>query len=240
MFIVRVGEFEGPLDLLLDLIERRKLHVSEVPLSAITEDYLAAVRALETLPAGEVAHFVLIASMLLLIKSKSLLPGLSLSEEETSDIKELENRLAFLERVRSLAYFLRARFGKVLLFEGGLKRVSVVIFSPSADISHESLRDGLRRALTSMPLFEKLPERVVEKIISLETMMKRLAERIEKSFSIGFQEFSKAHASEKKSVIVGFLALLELVKQGIVQAAQESHFDDIRIHKDKVGTPEYN
>ncbi len=234
------GEFEGHLDLLLDLIERRKLHINDVSLASITEEYIERVSARKELPTGEVAHFVLIASTLLLIKSKSLLPHLSLTTEEESDVKNLEERLKFLEKIRSLSPHLKERLFVTPMYLGGLKRSSRIVFSPSGDLSLSSLSVAIRSAIQSLPLVEKLPKAIVEKIISLEEMMENLAKRIEKSFSMSFKEFSKAHANEKKSVIVGFLALLELVKQGVLSVAQKEHFDDIHIQKDSVGIPEYN
>lgn len=238
--IIKTGDFEGPFDLLLDLIEKRKLHINDVSLASITEEYIGRVSALQELPTGEVAHFVLVASTLLLIKSKSLLPYLSLTAEEEGDIKNLEDRLKFLEKIRSLSPYLKSRLFVNPLYIGGLRRSSQIDFSPSGDLSISSLSFAIRSALQSLPLLERLPRAVVEKIISLEEMMENLAKRIEKSFSLSFKEFSKTHANEKKSVIVGFLALLELVKQGVLFVVQEEHFDDIHIRKDSIGIPEYN
>ncbi len=78
-FTIRTGSFEGPYDLLLDLIDRRKLSVSELSLSQVTDDYIAFVRGHEAFPMEDAAQFIGVAATLLLIKSKSLIPELELS-----------------------------------------------------------------------------------------------------------------------------------------------------------------
>ena len=93
-FKVRVGEFEGPLELLLDLIEKRKLHISDVSLSQVADEFIEYTKSIEDFPIADSADFILVASTLLLIKSKSLLPNLELTVEEEENIGELEKRLA--------------------------------------------------------------------------------------------------------------------------------------------------
>src|ERR1700722_4197493 len=92
-FSVRTPLYEGPLELLLDLIEKRKLLVNDISLAAVTEEYVSHVRAQTTFPVEAVANFIQIAATLILIKSKSLIPNLSLTEEEQTDINDLEERL---------------------------------------------------------------------------------------------------------------------------------------------------
>ncbi|MEK7117749.1 MAG: segregation/condensation protein A, partial [Patescibacteria group bacterium] len=81
-FKVKTGDFEGPLELLLELIEKRKLHINDVSLSQVADDFIAHIKSLEEFPMNDSADFILIASTLLLIKSKSLLPTLELTEDE--------------------------------------------------------------------------------------------------------------------------------------------------------------
>ena len=90
---IKLDGFEGPFDLLLDLIEKRKLHINDISLSKVTDDYISHVKSIQHFPIALSANFILIASTLLLIKSKSLLPALQLTEEEQMSIEDLENRL---------------------------------------------------------------------------------------------------------------------------------------------------
>ena len=89
-FTVKQQQFEGPLELLLDLIEKRKLFVSDIALAQVTDDYIAHIKSSTEFPIADSAQFILVASTLLLIKSKSLLPSLDLTTEEQADIKDLE------------------------------------------------------------------------------------------------------------------------------------------------------
>src|SRR3984957_19238454 len=93
-FQLATDSFQGPLEALLDLIEERKMPISEVSLSHVCDAYLAYVEKLPELPLGETAQFILVASTLLLIKSRTLLPSLELSADERESVEELERRLA--------------------------------------------------------------------------------------------------------------------------------------------------
>src|SRR3954463_13221764 len=112
---VKVSQFEGPLDLLLNLIEKRKLFINEISLARIADDYIAYVQQLGSFPIAESAQFILIASTLLLIKSKSLLPTLHFSLEEEASVEDLENRLKLYQRVPNLTVHIKDRFGKEII-----------------------------------------------------------------------------------------------------------------------------
>jgi segregation and condensation protein A len=86
---------------------------------------------------------------------------------------------------------------------------------------------------------EELPKVVVDKIISLEDMVEKLSERIKTSLKTSFKDFSGMGKVEKVNVIVSFLAMLELVKQGLVRANQSKHFEDIQIEGEEAGVPTY-
>ena len=117
-FKIKMTGFEGPFGLLLNLIEKRKLFINDVSLSAVTEEYLEYVNKLGGLSPAEVSSFVLVASTLLLIKSKSLLPNLDLTTEEEGDIKNLEERLRLYELFTKLGGNIKKDFGKkIILFK---------------------------------------------------------------------------------------------------------------------------
>ncbi len=237
-FKIKVGEFEGPLDLLLDLIEKRKFHINDVSLAQVTDDYIAYVRALQEYSIPGIAHFVLVASTLLLIKSRSLLPNLSLSLEEEGDIKDLENRLKLYQRVRDLSRHVKERFGKKIIFPRGERKEIEPVFAPDDSISVKSLLASLRIAIQSIPVKELIPQAIVKKVVSLEEMIGRLVDRVQSSLRLSFKEFAKGSV-EKVEVIVSFLAMLELVKQGAIDVVQEGQFEDIHMESQKVGVPRY-
>jgi len=238
-FTVKQERFEGPLELLLDLIEKRKLHINEVSLAKVADDYIAYVRNLSEFPVSDSAQFVLIASTLLLIKSKSLLPTLDLTLEEQASIDDLNRRLKLYERMRELSIKIKPLFGKNVLFARGERKLDPV-FSPDADMTVPNLFAAVGRVLANLPKKEFLPKVVVDKVISLEEMIGNLTTRITESLRLSFREFTgKAASAKKVDVIVSFLAMLELVKQGIIKVTQERHFDDIQMETEEIGLPRY-
>lgn len=235
---VQTSVFEGPLELLLDLIEKRKLFISDVSLAKVADDYISHVRNLQDFPVADSAQFILVASTLLLIKSKSLLPSLALTEDEQGNIEDLEKRLKLYKRMKELSMHVKARMGQNMLFERGDRKVEPV-FSPDESMTVPNILEGIRRVLTSLPKKEFLPKALVQKVISLEEMIGNLTTRITSSLKMSFKEFSGAGKVERVNVIVGFLAMLELVKQGIITVVQERHFEDITMETENVGVPKY-
>src|SRR3989344_4796688 len=106
-YTVKTTVFEGPLDLLLELVTKRKLFVNDVSLSEVTDDFILYLEKHDEFPIGESAEFIVVASTLMLIKSRSLLPMIELSDEEEESIHDLENRLALYARVKTLAVGLK-------------------------------------------------------------------------------------------------------------------------------------
>jgi len=244
-FTIKQESFEGPLDLLLTLIEKRKMHISDVALSKVTDDYISYVKSYENMPIAESAHFILIASTLTLIKSKSLLPMLDLTDEEQSDINDLEKRLKEYRKYKELSVGVEKIFGTHPMFVSR-KQVHInPIFSPQENTTPGTIREAIGRVLASLPKPEKLAKTVVQKVISLEDMIERLTTRITSSLKMSFSEFSGKkdgkllNKEEKVNVVISFLAMLELVKEGVVSVVQSRHFDDIQIETQQVGLPKY-
>lgn len=226
-FTIKIGTFEGPLDLLLSLIEERKLHISEVSLSSVAEEFIEFVKAQEAFPLGQASHFIVIAATLLLLKSKALLPMLTLTEEEEGDIKDLEERLKLYQLYRTIAKGFEQLL-KTPLYSGGIARDTSPIFSPSKDLSQENLVTAMNRVLMQAPKVEKKKEVSVKAVISLEEMMGRLSARIERALSLSFKEFV-GNPEDRREIAVGFLAVLELVKQGTLIAEQHGRLTDIKL-----------
>ncbi len=246
---VKTPVYEGPLDLLLDLIEKRKLLINDISLAAVTDEYIARINAMDEMPVGETAEFVTLAATLLLIKSRSLLPTLTISGEETRDIKELEYRLAVYQLLKETSLTLGKTASNPYLYEGNTPEPAPLFIFDSS-ISLTSLRVAAQSLIDGFPAALSLPKVAVKKIMSLEDMIEQLAGRISHAFELSFKEFSghgkKPSEKEtrdmheiKHTVIVSFLALLELVKQGIINAQQHEHFGDITLQSDAVSVPTY-
>ncbi len=236
-YLVRTGNYEGPLELLLDLIEKRKLLVNEVSLTQVTDDFIQHVKSATVFPMERAADFISVAATLLLIKSKSLLPDLELTQEEETDVRDLETRLAYYEKARAAAKELSRIFGQSYLYPAGA-RAPEVFFAPGPSLTTAQLEVFIRAALATVEAEVKLPEVRIRPLVSIEEMMDTLRTRVERAMSLSFSEF-RGSAVEKVEVIVSFLALLELVKQGSVDASQTGAFNDIQISTTQTGMPRY-
>ncbi len=236
-FSITTPQYAGPFDLVLDLIEERKLLVNELALATITDAFITHVRSQTNFPVEETANFIQIAATLLLIKSKSLIPDLALSSDEEEDIHDLEKRLAAYEKVREASRELSQLIGKRYLFSAGAREPEVS-FAPSRDFSAAALETALKRVLAARIVVEQLPEARIKPLISIEEMMERLAKRVEQAMNLSFKEFAGS-AKERVEVIVSFLALLELVKQGAVEVLQHEQHGDIRIMHSATTLPHY-
>ena len=251
-YILKTEHFEGPLDVLLTLIEKRKLLINQVSLAQVTEEFMQHIEGMQD-PAfiKEKTNFVSIASILLLIKARSLLPEIVTTEEETEDIADLERRLKILEFFRGMSKKLEAQFGKKIIYPEGNFRRDVCIFAPSKDITTLSIQDAIFRVIHKLPKPEKkMPEVKVKKVVSIEEMMQRLSSRIQHAITCTFTQFSKHAVAQdgsvvtdskerKQHVVVSFLALLELVKQNMILVDQEKMFEEIDIKSIDMHTPTY-
>ena len=237
-FNIQTDAYQGPFELVLDLISARKLLVNDLALANITEDFIAQVRAQAVFPMEEAANFISLAATLLLIKSKSLIPDLTLTEEESADINDLKLRLEAYEKVREATRELSRIFGKTLLFPAA-ERPNEPFFSPSRDLHTTALAEALARVIAAHEAVKTLPEARVKSLVSIEEIMEKLAARVQKALTLSFKEFT-GDAKEKIDIIVSFLALLELVKQGAVDTEQHEQHGDIRIRNTTpVSIPQY-
>jgi segregation and condensation protein A len=236
---VKTEIFEGPLDMLLTLIEKRKLFVNDISLAKVADDYIAYVKTLQNFPIADSANFVLIASTLVLIKSKSLLPSLELSEDEQGDIHDLERRLKIYQKIKEVSAGIKALFGKDVMFASEPRKIEP-LFSPDNSMTIPALFAAVKDVLKNFPKQEFLPKAVVAKVMSLEEMIENLTKRVTKSLRMSFSEFANGKKSSRVEVIVSFLAMLELVKQGVISVAQENHFSDIVMETEGLSTPNYS
>ncbi len=229
--------FQGPLEALLDLIEARKLSISEVTLADVTDAYLAYVEKLPQMPLGETAQFILVASTLLLIKSRTLLPTLTLSEEERESVDELERRLARYAVIRKAAKGLRKQWGVSPYRFPKRAPLRAPVFNP-AEASVERVSGVLQRLISLLPKTEALVEAAVAPVIALEDVIISMKKRITGAFRTHFSELTKE--KDRHEVVVYFLAMLELVRHGNASVTQDKLFGDIMIESEDVGgTPRY-
>lgn len=238
---VKTEGFEGPLDLLLSLIEQRKLFVNEISLAEVTNDYVSYIKSMSDVPTerhiADVSYFVLVAATLILIKSKSLLPNLELTEDETEKISDLEKRLSLYQIIKTASLDVKDIFGVKVIF-WPLDRIwGDPLFVPDEVITVSNINQSIAQVLNNLPKKEeKKPEVEIKKIINIDEIINSLTDRIQDAMNVSFREFSKSHGAQnvqeaKVHVIVSFLAMLELVREGIIDVIQNSSFGDIEMNK---------
>lgn len=237
-FAVKTEVFEGPLELLIDLVEKRKLLINDISLAEVTDEYMRRVSEMQELSLPNTAQFVALAATLLLIKSKSLLPVLELTTEEEATIEDLEERLRQYQVYREAGKCLQEQFGQTILQYPEMAPARDIVFSPDNYCTLDNLAQAIRNVINELPKVETKPTATIKPTISLEEMMSRLQQRIEKRLRTKFSEL-RALEPDRKNLIVGFLAILELFKQGNVIVKQDGHFLDIEIELDKTITPRY-
>lgn len=238
-FQIKTEIFEGPLDLLLSLIEKKKLFINDISLAKVADDYIAFLNQQEKFPIGQSADFLVIASTLLLIKSRSLIPSLNLTEEEQQDVNDLERRLKQYQRIKELSVHIKKAFGRDIIFYPEQRKMPIV-FSPDQSMTKDNFLTAIRSVIDALPKPQNIPKAIVKKVISLEEMIVDLTKRIQSSIKLSFKEFAKVGKEERVNVIISFLAMLELVKQGIVNVRQNEDFADIEIETQNPGIPHYN
>lgn len=234
LYYVRQEKFEGPLDVLLELIQKKELSINEISLAKVTDEFIGYLKAMEAqggMSREQLAEFLVIASQLLLIKSRSLLPQFQATPEEEESIFELEQRLLEYQRVKELAQ----KLGE--MSKGGPKSFSreaysgkTPVFYPPKSLNISILANAFSKVLAAVPKIEKLVEEKLKKIISLEEKIEELQLALQEKVERAFSELISG-AKEKVEIIVSFLALLELAKQKLISVEQRGLFKDITIRK---------
>ena len=240
---VNLEKFSGPLDLLLSIIEEKKLAISEISLSQVADQFLEYLKKLENTQELKenikssseyqriLADFLVIASRLILIKSRSLLPILVLSDEEEGDIKDLEKRLKIYQKFRALGrelgHFSKDRtpyFSREYYFN------LPIVFYPPKNISSEELFKIYEIFIKTLPQVEKLEEQSLARVMTIEEKLKELTERINVVVEASFKELS-GQVKKKIDIILTFLAVLMLMRSRILDISQDKLFGDIKIKK---------
>ena len=228
-FHIRQEQFEGPLELLVELIKKEKLSISEISLGKVTDEYLQYIKGLDGADSEELAEFLVIAAYLLLLKSRALLPTLALTPEEEESIGELEERLQEYAWARARAAELknieaqrRIIFTREAYYEYAPK------FYPPPRLALGDIETAFRTLLSLLPKKEILEEEKIRRIITLEEKITHIKKTLAQAFEDTFSQIVKGSA-EKIEIIISFLALLELVKQKFVDLRQEELFEDIKI-----------
>jgi segregation and condensation protein A len=219
---VAVGEFEGPLGLLLELVERNRLEVTAISVAQITESYLERIRALGDQPPEELSEFLQLGARLLYIKSLALLPAES-QTEQGEELTRLSLELEEYRRMQTAARELSRRSSVAESWHRGSTERLEPHELPPPTIDLEQLAAAFSRALRrSEPV---RATGIIREHVSLEEMTTRLNERLKNS-SFDLKELLDS-CRDRAEIIVAFLALLEQIRVGAVRVTQDGQFTPI-------------
>jgi segregation and condensation protein A len=227
---ISLGEFAGPLDLLLYLIRQEQANIFDIPIAKITDEYLKYIRLMKSLDIALAADFLVMASTLIEIKSKMLLPreAAETDEEELEDPRqELIDRLLEYEKFKSSAQMLYTR-----------TTLEQAIFTRGPIESDDNNAEIDASVFDLLNVFQKILERHKEEIqleihreeISLADMLKTLKRRIEEETELSMTAFFEEMHS-KRELVTAFIAVLEIVRTEGVRLIQNATFGDILLRK---------
>ena len=242
-YAVSLPAFEGPIELLLHLIERQELDISEISLVAVTDAYLQTIEQLEELEPGAIADFLVVASRLLFVKSRLLLPRPQKSEDDDEEdpgdalIRQLMEYRKFKEIAGTLKDRDEAGLRVYVRMSNGLELDRILDIS---DVDLSKLHRAVRRALNRIPSDPPLPSvktysvTVSEQIQNVRDYIRNVRESAENRTKDGQAApilFTGllGQSTTRIEVIVTFLAVLELIKQHEIAFEQEGTFGEIVI-----------
>lgn len=230
-YTVQLPVYEGPLDLLLELIERAELDITKVSLAQVTDQYLEHIRAMQDTPIENLASFLVIAARLIQIKSEALLPRpvqREPGEEDPGDA--LARQLVAYKKYKQVAIALAER-------EAAGLRSYVRLAPPPRQIPTtldlegiglEDLRRALMEALAAQPEHPALQGTVVPPRVTIRQKIKEIVAGLRRSGRLSFRSLIR-RAHTRLEIVLSFIALLELIKQRQIEVSQESLFDDIEV-----------
>ncbi len=242
MYQVKTETFSGPLEKLLEMIEGKKMDITRISLAEVTADFIFYVKSLEseinnfegnideekkTESLRMLADFLTVASQLILIKSKALLPELILSQEEESEINNLEARLKIYSQLKPMFALTKKYWIQSNQLHSRTMLMSIEpFFYPPKEMKSEVLKSALDKILNSLGSFFLDTEKIKKQLFSLEDKIAELTKKIKS----GISKFSQMIDNKnKEEVIVMFLALLHLLRDNIFVASQNDAFEEISI-----------
>ena len=234
MYEIKLERFQGPLDLLLQLVERQELSLTDVSLASVTEQYLTYLDQQTDLPPEDLADFLVVAAKLLLMKSRLLLPSLFVDDEEVSE-ESLTRQLAIYRQYMAAGRHLTARLKTRCFLYAREKPLAMEMptFSPPPSLTSGALHTVFVRLLEDLARYVKPAPEFIKRTVSLQEKIRALRAILDASGKVDFHEIL-ATATSRTDIIVSFLALLELIKQRHVVAWQEGHGAAIMVTKVEV------
>lgn len=228
MYQVKVEQFQGPMDLLLQLIEGEKLDITSISLSNVTDQYVAYLKDVEEKRPEDFADFLYVAARLLYLKSRTLLPYLHAQEEDAIPLElQLKIYREFFEASKKInSIILKKKFS---YFREKAPPVRG-LFIPPKNVTVKKIAKIFASILNLLEPIVNLPKAALKRVVSIREKIGQIVRMVEKSLTISFGDIIKSSKS-KTEIVVGFLAMLQLVKDQIINVEQEKLFDEITLKK---------
>lgn len=230
-FTVAQESFSGPLGLLLELIEKRELDITKVSLAKVADEFVLSLQERQV-PSDELADFLLVASRLIYLKSKELMPFLRIQDEDEG-ADTLAEQLRIYREFADAAGRLEERYMQSVMHARPYvkpKALDTATFVAPAGVTPQMLSEIYRNVTKRLEPFFALQEVSMERVKSVEERMDELRDVIAVKASLSFKDVAKS--SERKiDVVMSFLALLELLRRNIVRVSQQGTWGDIMIHR---------
>ena len=228
---LKLEDFSGPIEKLLELIEEKKLEVSRLSMAEVTADFFRYVDSLEEVSPRILADFIAVAAKLILIKSHALLPELKLKDEEELEIAELENRLKFYGEFRQAEESLKGLWQKKISFGRAYLANLPSGFYLTQKLTPSDLLKEIERMAAQLDILNPAVKQEEVKLITMEEKLSELMERLDRALENSFNNIMEG--KERSEIIVLFLALLHLLKEATIKVRQDKLFSDIKIAKNK-------
>jgi len=225
---IKLDVFEGPLDLLLFLIKKKKVEIQDIPLALITREYLAYLQDRERINLDREAEFLLMAAILIYIKSQILLPRETPIDPDIDPRKERPDRSGDYERVKVVSAVLRDKEEEQSTI---WRRTTLTAPLPEEDLDliEVSLFDLAESFFAMMKRKQAAPQKILKtKEISVTDKTREIVETLRARGYLDFLEYLDAQETLEEA-LVAFFCLLELIKARLVLAVQEQLFHTIKV-----------
>lgn len=236
---IRLDSFEGPMDLLLHLIEKAEVDIYDIPIAEITDQYLKVIDEMKTINMDVASEFILMAATLLEIKSKMLLPvhkKKNQEEEEIDPREELVRKLIEYKRYKMVSEELKERFEvyERVFFKEAEPHDLYLRPEPLKDMELSFLMEGMDRVLERLAKKKKFKaiREITRDKATVEDQLHFLEGYLLRHSTCFFDDIFE-ECTEKYEIIVTFIAMLELMKRKKIAVFQDKNFDRIRIERIK-------
>ena len=226
---LKLEKFEGPLDLLLQLVDQEKLSISEIALAKVTEQFFSYLDRLEKNRPEELADFLVVAARLIYLKSHSLLQYAYLEEEDSGpgladQLKLYKQYVEASKQVNSLWEAGKIAYGRI---EPPVKSKEFVL---PTNAGAGNLYDSMVLLLGRLKPVDPLPKTTIDHSISIKQKIDSIRHLLQSGKEFSFKNLLSS-AQNKTEVIVSFLAILELVREKSVRFTQVNAFEDLLVSK---------